>query len=158
MKKVLFFITTLVLFGFIGYLRDFIFKNTNIHLEAKYLEVDYSTENIMDVLKNFSYWTIYILKWVLTVLFAFLYYITQRFILQKVVKANFVKKWLNFMYLFLLILSALALGIGWVFGDIERGYTFSRIFMGILQSPLPIMFLLPVAIANLKLREENKTN
>ncbi|MBK6835988.1 MAG: hypothetical protein IPG89_17670 [Bacteroidetes bacterium] len=55
-------------------------------------------------------------------------------------------------------MSALALGIGWVFGNLEKGYTFSRIFMGILQSPLPIMFLLPVAYANSKLSEENKTN
>lgn len=157
MKKILFYLSALALFALIGFLRDFIFKNTNIHLEAKYLGVDYSTENIMDVLNKLSYWKIYILKWVLTVVFACLFYISQLFILRKVIKANFVKKWLNFMYIFLILLSALTLGIGWLADDIERGYTFSRIFMGILQSPLPIMFLLPVAISVMKTNEQ-KTN
>ncbi len=155
-KKISLLLLVLFIFAFVGFSRDFLFKNTNTHLGAKLYEMDYSTHNFMDVLQNFSYWTIYTLKWVMTILFAALYYFIQRLVLIKTVKANFVKKWLNFMYLFLLILSALALGIGWVFGDINRGYTFSRIFMGILQSPLPIMFLLPVAFANSKLTEENK--
>jgi len=157
-KKVSLLFLVLFIFAFIGFSRDFLFKNTNTHLGAKLYEMEYSTHNFMDVLQNFSYWTIYSLKWIMTILFAAIYYFIQRFVLIKTVKANFVKKWLNFMYLFLLILSALALGIGWVFGDIERGYTFSRIFMGILQSPLPIMFLLPVAFASIKLKEEEKTN
>ncbi len=157
-RKISLLLLVLFIFAFVGFSRDFLFKNTNTHLGAKLYEMDYSTHNFMDVLQNFSYWTIYTLKWIMTILFAALYYLIQRIVLVKTVKANFVKKWLNFMYLFLLLLSALALGIGWVFGDIERGYTFSRIFMGILQSPLPIMFLMPVAFANIKLNEENKTN
>lgn len=157
-KKIGLLLLILFTFAFVGFSRDFFFKNTNIHLGAKLYEMEYSTHNFMDVLQNFSYWTIYTLKWIMTILFATLYYFLQRFVLIKTVKANFVKKWLNFMYLFLIILSALALGIGWAFGDVERGYTFSRIFMGILQSPLPIMFLMPVAFANSKLNEENKIN
>jgi hypothetical protein len=157
-KKVSLLLLVLFIFAFVGFSRDFLFKNTNTHLGAKLYEMEYSTHNFMDFLQNFSYWTIYTLKWIMTILFAALYYFIQRIVLIKTVKANFVKKWLNFMYLFLLILSALALGIGWVFGNLEKGYTFSRIFMGILQSPLPIMFLLPVAYANSKLSEENKTN
>lgn len=157
-KKINSLILVLFIFAVLGFSRDFLFKNTNTHLGAKFYEMEYSTHNFMDVLQNFNYWTIYIFKWVMTILFAVIYYFAQRIILIKTVKANFVKKWLNFMYLFLLILSAVALGIGWVFGDIDRGYTFSRIFMGILQSPLPIMFLLPVAYANSKLSEENKKN
>lgn len=157
-KKALFLLLTLLVFAIIGFSRDFFFKSTNIHLGAKYYEQEYSSNNFMDFLQNFSYWTIYTLKWIMTIFFAALYYIIQRIVLVKTVKANFVKKWLNFMYLFLIILSALALGIGWICGDIDRGYIFSRIFMGILQSPLPIMFLLPVAFANTKLNEENKTN
>lgn len=156
MKKVFLFILVLFVFAALGFSRDFIFKNTNVHLAAKYYEMDYSTHNIMDVLQNFSYWTIYSFKWILTIVFALFYYFVQRFVLLKIIKANFVKKWLNYMYVFLVILSAFTLGLGWCFGDTDQGYTFSRIFMGILQSPLPIMFLMPVAYSVINLNKENK--
>lgn len=145
-KKIFWILLILTAFALLGFSRDFTFKNTNIHLGAKLYETDYSTNNFMDVLKKLTYWQIYSLKWFLTIVFAAAYYFLQRIVLLKSLKANFVKKWLNFMYLFLLLLSAVTLGIGWVAGNIDKGYTFSRIFMGILQSPLPIMFLLPVAI------------
>jgi len=154
-KKISLFIFVLMLFAVLGFTRDFIFKNTNVHLAAKLYEQDYSSHNVMNVLRNFSYWTIYALKWVLTILFACFYYFVQRLTLIKYTKNNFVKKWLNYMYIFLVILSAVSLGIGWSLGNINQGYTFSRIFMGILQSPLPIMFLMPIAIATTKLKEEN---
>ena len=49
----------------------------------------------------------------------------------------------------------LEIGIGWLTGSFHRGYTFSRVFLGILQSPLPVMFLIPVHYFAKKINQQS---
>lgn len=143
-KKVLIaFVFIIILIG-LGFLREFIFMNTNSALYSNYYNENYPIHPLFHFFKDKSYNFIYISKWVLTFLFILMYFYAQVLTAKSFLKDNILSKWFFYFYLFLVILSVITFGIGWLAGNLNKGYTFSRLFLGILQSPLPLMFLLPV--------------
>jgi len=135
------FIAVLIVLGF---LREFIFVNTNSILYSKYYNEDFPLHPFFNFFRDKSYNFIYISKWFLTFLFILMYFYAQVLTAKFLLKENILRNWFFFFYLFLVILSVITFGLGWLAGNLNQGYTFSRLFLGILQSPLPIMFLLPV--------------
>ena len=143
-KKVLIAIGFIAIIVVLGFLREFIFVNTNSILYSKYYNENYPLHTFFNFFRDKSYNFIYVSKWLLTFLFILTYFYTQVFTAKFLLKENILRKWFFFFYLFLVILSVITFTVGWLTGHLNQGYTFSRLFLGILQSPLPIMFLLPV--------------
>ncbi len=154
-KKILIaFLFLTVIIG-LGFLREFIFVNTNSILYSKFYNENYPMHPFFNFFKDKSYNFIYISKWVFTLLFILMYFYAQVLTAKFLLKENILRKWFFFFYLFLVILSVITFAVGWLAGNINQGYTFSRLFLGILQSPLPIMFLLPVYYFTKKMNQSN---
>ncbi|MFL5753820.1 MAG: hypothetical protein ACJ76F_10475 [Bacteroidia bacterium] len=136
-----------LLFLLLGYTRDFVFAHTNTVLYNKmHPDEKYPVPLIMSFLESFGYYTVYGLKWCFTAGFTLFFYLGQRAVLSLIFSEKKTVRWLLYFYLILLLLSAIAFGTGYVLGNLEKGYRFSRMFMGILQSPVPLMFLVPIGI------------
>ena len=131
----------------LGFFREMFFININSVLYNKYFQPTdeaHIYHPAFSFLTYFSYKTLYISKWFITLAFVALFWLIQKkfiFYLFDEKKAVF---WLGMLYLSLLLLAGISFGAGWLFGNLEQGYRFSRIFMGLLQSPVPCMMLIPL--------------
>jgi hypothetical protein len=144
MKKALILLLFVSVIIGLGYFRDFVFVNTNSILYTKYYNTYYPLHPFFHFFLDKSYNFIYISKWIITAIFIAAYFIVQVITSKILLNDNFMSKWFFIFYVFLVILSIITFAVGWIVGSLNQGYIFSRLFLGILQSPLPIMFLLPV--------------
>lgn len=126
-----------------GFYREFFFVNINEQMRFLWYgnEVSMMSEKL-SFLSSFDYWTLYYLKWTMTLVFSGVFMLeTSAFL--KVVYQKFYWQEVIFIYGLLLIVSA-ALFKGYaLFDEHESGYLLSRYFMGIAQSPVPLMLLVP---------------
>jgi hypothetical protein len=112
----------------IGFLRDYFFVSINHIIETGH-----------DPGGKFS-----IFKWALTLLFSLLYLVITCVVLFLLFRSKQYVRIGIFSYLFLLTLSLLASAFGSVFSSFENVYPFVRTIMGIAQSPVVMMILVPV--------------
>ena len=139
-KIALFVLALLVL----GFFRETLFISINSALYDKfYNENNNRVVWFLSFLNLFSYQTIYTAKWFITTLFVFMYWFIQRRFLLFLFTEKRIVRWLSILYLSLFLLAGVFFIAGWVFGKINDGYVFSRLFMGLLQSPAPCMILIP---------------
>ncbi len=136
-----------------GFFREFMFKNINVLLFNSLHKRDYKVPSFFDFMQHWSYYSLYTFKWVLTFLFCSLFFWNQWLLLKKIFGEKNIRIWLIYFYLILLLLSIFAFATGYLIHNPEEGYLFSRKFMGLLQSPVPVMFLIPVGILKLKLEK-----
>lgn len=145
MKKKLKITAFVLLLLLMGFFRESFFVNINSALYDKYYhENNHLIANLFSFLKNLSYQTIYVAKWFITPVFVLAYWFVQKRFLLVLFGEKKVVRWLSVLYLSLFLLAGIFFMVGWAFGNIEGGYTFSRLFMGLLQSPVPCMILIPV--------------
>jgi hypothetical protein len=143
-KKVIVFLFVIALI-FIGFIREFLFVNLNtIIINLKFKE-NYSYHHFFTFLTNYNYFSLYVSKWLLTAIFIILFLTIQIQFSYYLFKENYLKKWFLYFYLTLIILASIGYLSGWVYNNIKHGYAISRLFLGILQSPLPIIFLTPIS-------------
>ena len=131
----------------LGFFREMVFININAVLYNKYYQptdAAHIYHPAFGFLAYFSYKTLYVSKWGVTLCFTRIF----RFIQKKFLFYLFAEKkagsWLGMLYLSLLLFAGISFGAGWLTGYLEHGYRFSRIFMGLLQSPVPCMILIPL--------------
>ncbi|HKC69425.1 MAG TPA: hypothetical protein VKG26_14415 [Bacteroidia bacterium] len=129
----------------LGFFRESLFVNINSLLYNKLYNENNPTGWYLLFLSNASYKTIYIAKWFITPVFACLFWFLQKHLLRIVFNEKKVVKWLGVLYLSLFLLAGIFFVAGWALGDVNKGYVFSRLFMGILQSPIACMILIPIA-------------
>ncbi|HEX7415465.1 MAG TPA: hypothetical protein VF411_15600 [Bacteroidia bacterium] len=110
----------------------------------------------LSFLNLFSYQTIYIAKWFITPFFAFVYWLIQKKFLFFLFNEKRIERWLGILYLSLFLLAGIFLFTGWALGNINSGYTFSRLFMGLLESPAPCMVLIPAMYLYKKTAERSE--
>ena len=128
----------------LGFFRETLFISINSALYDKfYNENNNRVVWFLSFLNLFSYQTIYTAKWFITPLFVFMYWFIQRRFLLFLFTEKRIVRWLSILYLSLFLLAGVFFIAGWVFGKINDGYVFSRLFMGLLQSPAPCMILIP---------------
>ena len=117
--------------------------------------MDYSLAPSLRFLENYEYNTLVNIKWGLTLLFSLLYLIIT--ILS--IKVLFDKKKYLLItigiYAVIIFVSTLFITAGYMFSGIsEKMYEFARYLMGMLQSPIILMIMIPL----LKLSEKENTN
>lgn len=145
-KKTVFILLIFLLILLSGYLRDFIFKKINALLQAWDYDFDYQLPAGLQFLNNYEYDTVVNVKWLLTFLFWGLYLfisiITIRLLFRN--RQLFLKITVG-IYSVILLISGIFMSVGFVFSPLaENMYEFSRYLMGMAQSPLILMILIPV--------------
>lgn len=129
----------------LGFFRENLFVNINDLLFNKRYNGNNPVAHYLWFLNNVPYKTIYIAKWFITPLFAFLFWRIQKGLLWVVFSEKKLINWLGVFYITLFVLAGICFVTGWALGNINKGYLFSRMFMGLLESPAACMILIPTA-------------
>ena len=143
--KTLLAITLIVgLFIAIGFVREFYFVNINCQLAYLYYDYDHSClDKKLHELSTWNYDELFDLKWYLTFLFTFLYLILTLVTIKTLFKYKAYLFWTIAGYSGALFLSGILHIGGDLIGFPHEGYRLARVCMGVLQSPLPAMVLIP---------------
>ncbi len=143
-KKGFFIIFFVFIFISFSFFREFIFKNINAHMWYLFYENDRShLSPYLNFLNEFSYKKLYWFKWGLTIFFS-LAFLGFSILIISLIFAE--KKFLLFtiyFYFGILVISGLSYSAGWLLNEVEKGYTISRFFMGLVESPFILIFLIP---------------
>jgi hypothetical protein len=140
-------------FGLLGFYRDYFFAHYNNVMYFMYNgDTTVPIRPDFNWLLNFSYKTVYYLKYLFTFLFVFAFYGLSIWCLKLNSPNKNLLKWLSYSYLVLLLLSSLLM-LWSYFVKVKLDsdeYSVSRWMMGIAQSPLPLIFFLATAKLNEK--------
>lgn len=147
----LFYILIIILLVTIGFAREYFFVNINYQLgKLFYQEYRNSFENTYQLpqgLSFFSSWkydTLYWFKYILSIIFALIYFAVTLFTLKKMFPGNKqVVRITLWAHAILLSLALIFFAFAYMPGSLQKGYNLSLTFMHILQSPLVLMVLVP---------------
>jgi hypothetical protein len=146
MKRIKWFIFFFVLFGSLGYFREFFFVQLNNILFIKYYNRDTALKvaDIMQVFQRFSYDGLYYSKYVYTLIWTALFFLANYFALKKLSGHSSLIRILVYAYALLLFLAGASQLYGYVINERlqDDEYTLSRWLMGIAQSPIICLILL----------------
>jgi hypothetical protein len=136
-----------------GYIRDYVFKSINALMKAWDFDMEYIMPPALRFFENMEYETIEQSKWILTLFFT-LVYLAITMLTLKIIFPQ--RSWFRisaYTYGAIILISALLMGIGFVApSQAESMYGFSRYLMGLAQSPIVLMVLIPA----LKLSQQEK--
>lgn len=141
-KRVIIF---LLIFGFLGYSREFFFVNlNNIMYEKFYGHTDLPVPGVMGIFTNFSYKTLYYSKYLYTLLWIFLFFSLNYIAIRTLSGEKKLARFLVYSYLLLLFLAAVSMVYGYFVNNRlqDDEYTISRWLLGIAQSPIICLILL----------------
>jgi len=135
----------------LGFLRLFLFENINYHLQFLYyhMERSYMAESL-NFLRSFTYDELYEIKWALTILFSLTYLLFTCLVIKLLFRGRKYVLWTIYIFSAIIFISFAFYALGLLinydlqFTDQSRiGYRLARICMGVVQSPLPLMILIP---------------
>lgn len=136
----------LLLFGVLGYFREFFFVNMNNILFMKYYDRESAmpVPPVMTVFLKFSYAQLYYSKYLFTILWTAVFLLANYFALVKLTANRFLVKLLGVAYALLIGISAVTMLYNYFVKNSFTGdeYTLSRWLMGVAQSPLICLILL----------------
>jgi hypothetical protein len=140
---------------FFGYFRETTFKSINALLQAWDADFDYSMPFYLEFTKTLEYDIVVYLKWLLTLLFTLAYLGISLYTIKVIFNNKVFLKITLVSYIILISISGLLMLTGLVLSQFsDKMYEFARYFMGIAQSPLVLMILIPV----FKISEKEKTS
>jgi hypothetical protein len=133
-----------------GFIREDVFVNINYLMYFRSNPSEPVVYPFHYIYKTFllpqSYYFLYTLKWILTFAFTLLYWWLSYRIIALLTGKQY-KRELGIAYLFLFSFSLVLMLIGYLINDYSATYKLSRQFMGIAQSPLPLMIAGAFAIS-----------
>jgi hypothetical protein len=149
-KSIFILLITFLILTFLGFLREYVFEGINEFLGQLYYH--YENPKIrkgLSIFEKFDYWELYYIKFVLTGLFASLYFLITYFSLKLIFTS---KKTLLFTLVYFLGIFSFA----FIFylmaylGTPEKFYMVSRRLAEFVQSPLALMILFPALLISEK--------
>ena len=154
-KKYVFLFLLIGLLIFLGYYRDFLFRTLNSILQSRDYEAVFIIPASLKFLDQFDYNTLLTFKWLFTFAFS-LIYLSVTLITVKII---FNKKKYSYIsigaYVFITVISGLFILTGYVINGLaDKMYEFARYLMGMAQSPVILMILIPA----FKLSEQEQVN
>jgi len=132
MKKKLFVVVLIALIVSMGFLRDYIFVSLNRFIEAG-SDVDGK---------------LFLLKWVLTFIFSLLYLGITCVFLYILFQTQQYTRIAVFSYALLFAAALSSASAGYFFSSFEAVYPFVRQILGVAQSPIVMMILVPFCLLN----------
>jgi hypothetical protein len=146
MDKIKWIIISVLVFVCLGYFREFFFVHLNNILYYKYYNSVSALPipGVMKLFDNFSYSTLYYLKYPFTLLSTILFFFASYLTLKKLTGNRQILKILFYVYALLLILAGISMIYGYFINQRlqDDEYTISRWLMGIAQSPIICLILL----------------
>ncbi len=142
LKKRLWIALSVAVVVFIGFFREFIFTHINEQLFALWYDEPSRASDKIPFLKSVDYYTLYYSKWVLTALFSMLFYSLTIGVLKVVFGKTFWKE-TAIIYSVLIACSITVMAYGYLSNSLEESYLLARLFMGVAQSPLVLMVMIP---------------
>lgn len=128
----------------LGYYRDFIFKGVNAIIQAKELNVSYTAASSLQFLHTYPIPFLLKLKWTLTLIFSVIYLGITLFTIHFIFRNPKFNRITIITYLTVGFISGVFMLTGYVFtGLSDKMYEFSRYLMGMAQSPIILMILIP---------------
>jgi hypothetical protein len=128
----------------IGYYRDFVFKTINGLIKAWDFDVDYVIPPSLKFLENYPYDTLLTIKWLLTLLFSIVYLIITLIAIRMLFNSSKYSRIAIGTYIGIILFSGIFILLGYLFHSTsEKMYEFARYFMGLAQSPVILMILIP---------------
>ncbi|MCW3082636.1 MAG: hypothetical protein JWP12_2 [Bacteroidetes bacterium] len=138
----------------LGFYRDFVFKNINALLQARDHNMDYAMPRSLNFISNYEYTTIVNIKWLLTLVFSLLYLGISIAVIRFMFHNRNYNRITIASYAGIIIVSAVLITAGLLFKSTsEKMYEFARYLMGMAQSPIVVMILIPA----FKIAEKEKT-
>lgn len=146
MSKTKWVLMFIVVFACLGYCREFFF----VHYNLVMYEVYYNSESqetipgFMKFFRQFSYDSLYYAKYIYTLIWVFLFYISNHLALKKLGAGLYFPKILLYSYIIMLGVAALSMAYGYFVNNRlqDEEYTLSRWLLGIAQSPIICLILL----------------
>lgn len=133
-------ITLILLGGF----REIIFVNINEQIEFNAGRIEsYRVLESFSFLKDMSFEGLQNLKWALTIGFTVAFLALSLLSFKYIMKDPGGMKWLLIGYTSAFVISGIIYVLGKLIGEPQLGYTLSRVVMGALQSPFPLMLMIP---------------
>ncbi|NND94325.1 MAG: hypothetical protein HKN45_05625 [Flavobacteriales bacterium] len=128
----------------LGGFRDIVFVNINEQIGFNDGLVDSNRVlNSFSFLKSYSSAELLNLKWILTVLFALTFFLLSFISFKVILLDSQGARWISILYVVGVITAGITFVGGRILGDPLTGYTLSRVIMGALQSPFPLMLMIP---------------
>lgn len=128
----------------LSFFRESVFVNINTHMWHLFYHNDKTyLAPYLSFLQQLSYSQFYWFKWALTVFFSLLFLFLSCIIIQLVFKEKKFIRWTIYSFAAIMAVSALAFVIGKLLNRSEDGYIISHFFMGMIQSPFVLIFLIP---------------
>lgn len=144
-RKYLYLGLIIVAILFLGFFREMIFKNINALLQAWDAEMEYPMPAFLKFTESLDYGTVVNLKWLLTLLFSLAYLIISLITVKILFHTSKFTRITIAAYAGIIVLSALFMLAGFLFkSDSEKMYEFARYLMGMAQSPIILMILIPL--------------
>ena len=137
-------ILLVLVFISLGAMREVLFVNINEQLLFNEGGVDrYRVVPHLWILKEYSNGELLRWKWIMTVLFTMMHLLLSALMLKQALRFKASRRLLFALYLIGFVVSGLSFLIGRWAGLPDLGYTISRVIMGGLQSPFPLMLIIP---------------
>jgi hypothetical protein len=128
----------------LGYYRDFVFKTINALLQAKEYDAVFTSPPALQFLDHYSAGGLIKLKWTLTLLFTVVYWGITLFTINIVFDKKKYNRLTSGVYIVILLLSGTLMLLGYAFHGLAEGmYEPARYLMGLAQSPVILMILIP---------------
>ena len=136
----------LLIFGILGYFREFLFVNLNVIMYMKYYASSPALQvpDIMHFFTRYSYTQLYYGKYVFTLLWTAIFFAANYLALKKLTHERIFLRILLYAYAIMLLFSAVSMMYGYLVKErlASDEYTLSRWLMGIAQSPIICLILL----------------
>ncbi len=143
-NKYLVLLLIVALIVFISFYRDYFFRTVNALLMAWDYEMDYPTPAHLRFFEHFDYDQVLNLKWLFTLIFAAIFYFISRFTIQYLFNNRNYNRIVLVAFAGITVLSGIFMAIGWMIpSSLERMYEIARFLMGLAQSPVVLMVLIP---------------
>jgi hypothetical protein len=143
-KKYGYLVVIVIVLLLLGYYRDFVFRTINSMLQAHDYETTFDPPFSMGFLKDCSYDGLLTLKWLLTIVFSLVYLATTLITLRILFNNKKSGSVTIGLYVALMLVSGLFMLCGFLFEATSlRMYEFARYLMGMAQSPVILMILIP---------------
>ena len=146
-KKYLYIFLIIVALVFFGYYRDFVFKKINALMQAWDHDMDYTMPPSMRFLENYEYATLENIEWLLTVMFTLIYLAISLFAIKVIFNTRTYRNITIGAFIGVTVASGILILLGLIFHSASyKMYEFARYLMGMVQSPIALMVLIPAFI------------
>ncbi len=143
MTKALKIILIILIYAVLGFSREYLFENINIKLFYLWRnETDPIMDEALPFLNQYSYWTLYWLKWVLTGIYTLLYLGAALLIIKLLFKPGYYR-YVLVSYAIVIAVALLTFLSGYLFQTVNSNYAITRQLMEWLQSPIMMFILIP---------------